>query len=263
MTNNTMIRITRLSKPTILQQNELRWTEELCLARRQYYQKLEDYNHGRLTSPPSKPNAIKSRYAHQEIKTALEMMFGPKCAYCESPVTAVSYQHVEHFRPQSIYPKLAYNWNNLLLACPRCNSGHKKARFPLMDRSQPVENVTNPCLLDDSDNNALIDPCRDEPEEFFEFQDEWLVCRSNNFRASQTRDVCGLNRDDLRGERKKVLTLVEAVAKAFMFITDDSNKRILARTLQKATQSSANYAAMSRTKLAKLNITPAEIESFL
>jgi uncharacterized protein (TIGR02646 family) len=259
-----MIKITRLSKPDRLERNKAQWTEELCAARRQYYHELEDYNNGRRTSKPSKPNAIKSRYAHQDIKTVLETMFGSKCAYCESSVTAVSYQHVEHFRPQSIYPKLAYDWNNLLLACPRCNSGHKKAQFPLMDGSQPVENITNACLLDDNDDNALIDPCRDEPEEYFDFQDEWLVCRGNNSRARHTRDICGLNRDDLRRERKKSLYPVEIAAKTFLLAKKRGNLKIQqlqAEALKEYINASANYSAMAKAKIITLGINLVDLES--
>ncbi len=106
----------------------------------------------------------------------------------------------------------------------------------------------------------MLNPCQDDPAEFFDFEDEWLVCRAENIRARQTRDVCGLNREELRGERKKVLTLIEAVAKTFLFVTDDNHKRYLAQTLQKVIQPSANYAAMAKVKLARLGITLDHLE---
>ncbi len=258
-----MIKIIRLSKPSILQQQETRWTQKLCDARNQYYQAVEAYNQGQGTIKPSKPGAVKSRYAHQEIKTQLEAMFGPKCAYCESSVTAVSYQHVEHFRPQSIYPKLAYDWNNLLLACPRCNSGHKKAKFPLMDGSQPQENQNDPCIRDDLDDNALINPCQDDPAEFFDFQGEWLVCRGNNDRARQTRNVCGLNRDDLRRERKKALIPVEVAAKTFLLAKkqgDLKTQKMQVEALKKYISPSANYSASAKAKIIALGISLTDLE---
>ncbi len=89
-----MIKITRLSEPSILKQQKALWTQELCDARRNYYQELQAYRQGHRPNKPGKPDAIQSRYAHQEIKAQLKLMFGTKCAYCESPVESVSYQEI-------------------------------------------------------------------------------------------------------------------------------------------------------------------------
>ncbi|MBP7997817.1 MAG: TIGR02646 family protein [Chloroflexi bacterium] len=127
-------------------------------------------------------------------------MFGIKCAYCESPVDGASYQHVEHFRPQSIYPKLAYEWDNLLLVCEKYNSHHKKEKFPLRNGEQPTENLRDPCLLDASDDNLLVNPCQDDPINFFTFKDEYIVCK--NQRAQVSRMTYGLDREALNDQRK-------------------------------------------------------------
>jgi len=259
-----MIKLPRLAEPDILRQNGQKWTQALCDARHRYYQTLQAYEQEQRPAKPEYPKAQKSRYAHEQIKSQLEAMCGVKCAYCESPVTAVSYQHVEHFRPQSIYPRLAYHWDNLLLACERCNSGWKKAKFPLMDGNQPQENRDAPCVRDDSDDNALINPCQDDPAEFFDFDDEWLVCRGNNFRAIQTRDVCGLNRDDLRRERKKALYPVEIAAKTFLLAKKRGNLKIQkmqAEALKEYVSFPANYRAMAKAKIIALGISLADLES--
>jgi energy-coupling factor transporter ATP-binding protein EcfA2 len=44
-----------------------------------------------------------------------------KCMYCESFISAVAPEHIEHYRPKAIYPQLTFDWANLGLACPWCN----------------------------------------------------------------------------------------------------------------------------------------------
>jgi uncharacterized protein (TIGR02646 family) len=252
-----MIKVTRLPQPPILQQRADEWTNELCEARQEYYRGLREFESGDSTSKPKYPRAQRTRYAHQQVRERLQEMFGPKCAYCESRVTAVSYQHVEHFRPQSIYPCLAYKWDNLLLVCGVCNSGYKKEKFPLMDGSQPEEDRQHPCSLDDADDNALVNPCRDDPEDFFDFDDEWLVCR--NARARYTRDVCALNREALKDSRRFYLVLIEAIAKLFLaFQGDEEHKRQSASVLRDCLDPSAPYTAMVRAKLVALGINVEE-----
>lgn len=257
-----MIKITRLSKPTILQENEVSWTEEVCRARKAYYQDLKKFRQGTLSEKPLYPQAKKSYYAHKQIKTSLQTMFGRKCAYCESHITAVSYPHVEHFRPQSIYPKLAYHWDNLLLACTVCNSSYKRNQFPLVDGRHPVKNEDEPCSLDDSDNHLLVNPCLDDPEQFFIFEDEYIVCR--NERATVTRDVCGLNRDDLNDARRQLLPAIETIAKAYKAADRDGRiqeKNKFAHTLKKYIASSAPYVAMTRSKLKAMGVYTAILQN--
>lgn len=254
-----MIKTTRLPEPNVLQQNGRQWTAELCEARSRYYEDSREFEGEHPVTAPY-PKAKRKRYAHPEIKGALGEMFGAKCAYCESRVTAVSYQHVEHFRPQSVYPRLAYDWDNLLLACTVCNSGYKRDQFPLIDGIEPRECPAAPCSLDGSDHSALVNPCIDDPEDFFTFEDEWIVCL--NDRARLTRDVCGLNREDLKDSRKELLILVEAVAKAFLFYDkqgDQERRTEFARTLKRYLHPSTSYFAMTRAKLLALGVDIEEI----
>lgn len=245
-----MIEVRRLSKPAILVRQAAEWTRELCAERAEYYQAVRDH--------PVYPPARKSRYAHQEVRDRLKEMFGNKCAYCESRVTAVSYQHVEHFRPQSIYPRLVYEWSNLLLACERCNSGHKRQQFPLMDGIQPEEDRDDPCSRSDHDEPVLIDPCREDPSSFFSFRDSTLVCRSE--RAERTREICGLDREDLEEERRMWLTVaVDTAIKALQLAAKlgrDSEKEEFRQRLEELLQPSMPYVAMTRARLDAMGIDP-------
>jgi uncharacterized protein (TIGR02646 family) len=250
-----VIQVHRLSKPKILESSAASWTGELCAARQEYYRAREAFDRGQEGTEPAYPRARRSRYAHQQVKRHLTRMFAGKCAYCESWVAAVSYQHVEHFRPQSVYPLLAYEWTNLLFACERCNSAFKRQQFPLTDGTQPEEDIADPCSRGTRDDNVLVDPCRDDPSEFFSFEDAILVCK--NRRAAQTRAVCGLNRDDLKDFREKWLIGVETAAKSYLLAIRCSRRAEqveFAATLKRFLEPSMPYIAMTRAKLVALGI---------
>ena len=77
-----MIKLDRAPTPAILQEKETKWVSELCIERSEYYNKLADFEAGKLTKPPRKPRARNSRYAHPQIVEVLENMLHGKCAYC-------------------------------------------------------------------------------------------------------------------------------------------------------------------------------------
>jgi len=108
----------RFEIPSVLNGNESRGGEELSRATLYY-----------SSGPISKAFAFKI-YRVQEVKDALEQVFGVKCAYCESIYAATAPVDVEHFRPKGGveeesghqgYWWLANSWNNLLSSCIDCN----------------------------------------------------------------------------------------------------------------------------------------------
>ena len=59
-----------------------------------------------------------------------------KCAYCEGTIGDVAYTHIEHKLPKSKYPTLVCAWENLTIACPRCNTNkgnYDAPECPLLD----------------------------------------------------------------------------------------------------------------------------------
>lgn len=65
------------------------------------------------------------------------------CMYCENSEAT----DIDHFRPKARYPRLAFRWENHLLACSTCNSNYKRDEFP----------------RDAAGRRLLIDPTRDDP----------------------------------------------------------------------------------------------------
>lgn len=70
------------------------------------------------------------KYKSKPVTAALRAAFHDKCAYCESPTEAASWGHIEHYRPRALFPERALDWDNLLWACPRCNSDCKADSSP-------------------------------------------------------------------------------------------------------------------------------------
>jgi uncharacterized protein (TIGR02646 family) len=133
-----LIPVVRSAQPIVLHRKADDWLSELK----------------RLMSNPATPKdhlaRAQNKYRHAQVKAALVRMFHGKCAYCESKITMVTYGAIEHFFPKSHYVDLTFEWNNLLLACDRCNdAGHKGVKFPL-------DNMGNPLLIDPTD--GITDP---------------------------------------------------------------------------------------------------------
>lgn len=43
------------------------------------------------------------------------------CSFCDAfPVEAASQDSIEHFRPKSAFPAMAYDWDNLFYCCSKC-----------------------------------------------------------------------------------------------------------------------------------------------
>jgi uncharacterized protein (TIGR02646 family) len=167
-----MIRVSRRSPPRVILEHGRQWTKLLLQAK---------------TAKERKRILLK--YGHASIRTALNYIFNGKCAYCESKIAQVSYAHIEHYRPKSKYPQLAFDWDNLLLSCSVCNSSHYKGdKFPGANEGGP-----------------LLNPCQDDPEEHLVFVfDRHLFVASiygASARGRVSEQVLGLNRPDLRTYR--------------------------------------------------------------
>lgn len=105
------------------------------------------YTPGRVRFYGSEAGRKPSDAKWREFSGDLANAFHDLCAYCEERCRG----EVDHFRPKSRDPKLAYAWSNWLFACHDCN--HAK-----LDKWPPLGYV-DPC--------ARSRPAR--PERFFSF----------------------------------------------------------------------------------------------
>lgn len=122
-----MRKVKRAFQPESLRLGAKRWTNELVKALK---------NNGK---PESK---YYNKYKKNDVLSSLQMMYGDGqyiyCCYCESRVNDVCYEHVEHRKPKSKFPRSTYEWGNLHLACPKCN-GFKGDKY---DNKNPILDAT-------------------------------------------------------------------------------------------------------------------------
>jgi uncharacterized protein (TIGR02646 family) len=74
-------------------------------------------------SPKFYWHQYQKRSVHSILIQELEKLTANHCSFCDGyPLGAQSRQTIEHFRPKSKYPKLAYVWHNLFLCCDVCQN---------------------------------------------------------------------------------------------------------------------------------------------
>jgi uncharacterized protein (TIGR02646 family) len=145
-----------------------------------------------------------SIYAHKTVKQALIKAQHQKCCFCERLIGTDG--DVEHFRPKQAYKQatgealqypayywLAYEWENLYLACTGCNQRHKQNLFPLQN---PDERATNHKQSIEQEKPIFIDFGKENPEEFIGFRGEVAYAISGNQRGQVTIDSLKLNNID-------------------------------------------------------------------
>lgn len=143
---------------------------------------LEEYsnNKAKYDSGVSKFEALSSIYNSDIVRETLETIQKNKCCYCETKSTR-SNSDVEHFRPKaayssdfkgkSMYPGyfwLAYNWDNLFLACQVCNQIFKNDFFPIEDENTRAQ--LNDFKIE-KETSLFVHPSIDEPENEIEYRE--------------------------------------------------------------------------------------------
>lgn len=117
--------------------------------------------------------ANNSIYNSDIVRETLEKLQNNKCCYCETKSTRSNID-VEHFRPKTAYSSdykgiskypgyfwLAYDWQNLFLACQVCNQIFKNDFFPI--EVEDARAQTNNCDIKD-EVPFIVHPSLDEPE---------------------------------------------------------------------------------------------------
>ena len=160
-----MIELDRAIEPQILVANREAWTAE-------YVNWCRD---------PAEREP--RRYAHPDIRSALEAETHSKCAYCEGTIGDAAYTHIEHKLPKSKCPTLVCAWENLTISCPRCNTN--KGNY-------------------DAPECPLLDPYIDHVEKEVAFGGPMALARGGA-RASATITRLKLNRAELLFARSEVL----------------------------------------------------------
>ncbi|MDR0864316.1 MAG: hypothetical protein LBO74_05210 [Candidatus Symbiothrix sp.] len=158
---------------------------------------------------PSHPFSFdQSIYGHSTVKKQLIKEQHEKCCFCEAKFLDNSFGDVEHFRPKAAYKKrgasqltypgyywLAYDWNNLMFSCEKCNRSYKKNEFPLNDETTRKFHHAHPNPLEKEDR-LLINPIEEDPSHFITFKEEVPIAINNNLKGQTSIEVYGLERLD-------------------------------------------------------------------
>lgn len=196
----------------------------------------------------------------------LRNVFHGKCAYCEVKVSGGFFGDGEHYRPKGNvtvseggrkrrvalgsgddhpgYFWLAYDWENLLPSCARCNNA-KSDQFPVAGTY-----VTAPPpktkVLESSEKPLLIHPYFDDPSRYLRFGKAGVVTAiDGNARGKTTIEVLGLDREDLMEERwtaqAQALQSMESEIGRMLTVEDVSDERAAGHMGLQAAFSQAVY----------------------
>jgi len=100
-------KIERPEPPNCLRAGALEWTEDYLTRRK---------------NNPKHPFSWRSDSCYKQIRQTLSMMTAAHCAFCDGLIGVESRETVEHFKPKSQFPELAYEWTNLFPCCDMCQS---------------------------------------------------------------------------------------------------------------------------------------------
>jgi len=198
------------------------WRQKAQMARDQIICRYRET--GEISEPdPEILRDLKERF--------LIVVFHSKCAYCESKIFIENFPgEVDHYRPRGAvtanrkrikhtgYFWLVYEWDNLLLVCHDCNSGHgefigderishpgKSMEFPITGErvTSPPEDQTTWTEDLKKEFPLLLNPYHDEPSDHISFDDMGVpYARDGSERGKETIKTCHLDRMGLCERRR-------------------------------------------------------------
>ncbi|MGE7965114.1 AAA family ATPase [Pseudomonas sp. NPDC089918] len=160
-----------------------------------------------------RPHLDSRLWNQPSVRKALLGVFENKCGYCESPLSGQDFA-VHHHRPlmnakgsvgsvgyenttsADHYVWYAYEWNNLIPACPVC-ARFKANQYPTTSKRAPP---FTPWQDAEIESPVLIDPCRDKPFEHISFRFNG-ACTHKTVRGRHTIETLKLNRSHLVSQR--------------------------------------------------------------
>ncbi len=167
-------------------------------------------------------------YGGKTVKDLLINAQHNKCCFCESSLHA---QHgdVEHFRPKGAWKQtdkdslsevgyywLAYEWDNLYLACQKCNQMFKKNFFPLENPHQRAFDhtfdVSNEVYL-------IINPGIDNPQEHLVFKKEVIVAKTR--KGEETISRTAIDQSTFEEDRSNYYKAVDALIKCLKLFNEN------------------------------------------
>lgn len=177
-----------------------------------------------------------------EVVAALKDECAKKCMYCEAVIDDVSYSAVEHIRPKSRFEDLVLQWQNLGLACPRCNTN--KGDY-----------------WSDNLSLRLLNPYEDAIDEHLEFQGPLTVARLSSSRGETTLKKLQLRRDELVLSRMRRIEDIDAKLRLWQGEPDPERKALYAEEVERAIGDDQEHAGVLRAFVARAGFPRQSSES--
>lgn len=162
----------------------------------------------------------KNKYKHDDIREKLNEECYEKCAYCESKIKHIAYEHIEHIKPKKHYPKLAVEWLNLTLACPKCN------------------------INKGSKDNGILHPYEDDVENKIFFLGFMIRTRNADEQADLTIRELELNRLDLVEKRMEKIESINSLFDRYCSVKNLALKQDLKKQLTEECKINKEYSLM-------------------
>ena len=212
-----MIKLQKLQKPETLNSQATHWTEQLMAL---------------VNAGQPIPSALQSRYKQPDVKAQLERETYGKCMYCESKIGHIAYEHIEHIKPKAVgrYPALTFDWNNLGLACPKCN-GNKGDSY---DEQVPY-----------------VNPYVDDPTDFLTAFGALIYHRLGNARGELTEKGLDLNRLQLIEQRKERLDAIRLLFDRHMAEQKPAMKELLRSEIEAELEKDKPYSYCAKSLFAQ------------
>lgn len=229
-------------------------------------------------------------WRRDSVKRRLSKAQNGKCGYCEIKCLAGDTGDIEHYAPKAEVHKFlqdqdgnpmlgrektdlsniqdrksvrisdtgywfkAYDWNNYLLSCNRCNTAWKGCLFPVEDAPRRL-----PPQEGRQERPLLLNPFDDDPIEHFDFNAFGQIDpRTDKGRA--TVDVCGLFRESLRDARQEKAKSVFSAINSWE-ITDQPSD--LNRVLEMGNEEYAHAGMVRSIVYHTLGLSWKDFEAFL
>lgn len=197
-----------------------------------------------------------------KIKPLLKELSNGKCWYCEAREER-SDNAVDHFRPKSIYPWFACDYENFRYSCTFCNSIRKNPEtgessgkgnhFPLLNGS-PALNKTQR----QTEEHVLLDPCKSSDPGFLDFTDDgrprpkYPDQKVRNQRALASIKYYHLDHPDLNEARRQLALDIKDWVEGIDAIYSDNDQGNAA--IEKAIEVLLNNIARAIDKSAPFSI---------
>jgi uncharacterized protein (TIGR02646 family) len=241
-------------------------------ARRQQHEMDIDSDPAAYSSGGKKLEFDRTIYAHESVKRDLVEMQHEKCAFCEAKPLHVSDGDVEHFRPKAAvrqddtaplrrpgYYWLAYEWDNLLFACERCNRRHKRNFFPLTDPARRAQTHRDAVA---NEAPIFIDPSVEDPRQYISYREHIPIAVNGHARGEQTIVELGLRRAELNADRERHLSHLSTLHMAATLPGVPAELRERARaSLAQLVAPEAEYALMCQVAIESLGGLPPPVSA--